>query len=161
WGIRKIPRKIYKRFSFYLLTLFLLPFIVILFGFGIVTYSNLPALIGVDIDEMRVIVRLLGWVLFYLVSVFTFSVMYKWIPAPRIKYSNAFKAALVSGLFFILFQYLYLETQVFVSRINDVYGVLAAIPLFLIWLNFSWQIIIYGAELTYSFENVDTYHIPE
>lgn len=161
WGIRKIPRKIYKRFSFYLLTLFLLPFIVILFGFGIVTYSNLPALIGVDIDEMRVIVRLLGWLLFYLVSVFTFSVMYKWIPAPRIKYSNAFKAALVSGLFFILFQYLYLETQVFVSRINDVYGVLAAIPLFLIWLNFSWQIIIYGAELTYSFENVDTYHIPE
>ncbi len=161
WGIRKIPRKIYKRFSFYLLTLFLLPFIVILFGFGIVYYSNLPSLIGVDLGNLRIIVRLLGWLIFYMISVFTFSVMYKWIPSPRINYFNAFKAALVSGLFFTLFQYLYLETQVFVSRVNDVYGVLAAIPLFLVWLNFSWQIIIYGAELTYSFENVDTYHIAE
>ena len=161
WGIRKIPRKMYKRFSFYLLTLFLLPFIVIVFSFGIVFYSNLPSLLGVDVGDVRVIVQLLGWLIFYLISVFTFSVMYKWIPVPKIKYINALKAALVSGFVFVLFQYIYLETQVFVSRLNDVYGVLAAIPLFLVWLNFSWQIIIYGAELTYSYENVDTYNIPE
>lgn len=161
WGIRKIPRKMYKRFSFYLLTLILLPFIVILFGFGIVYYSNLPSLIGVDLGDVRVIVELLGWLIIYIISVLTFSAMYKWIPVPKIKYINAFKSALVSGLFFVLFQYLYLETQVFVSRLNDVYGVLAAVPLFLVWLNFSWQIIIYGAELTYSYENVDNYHISE
>ena len=55
----------------------------------------------------------------------------------------------------------YLETQVFVARLNTVYGVLAAIPLFLIWLNFSWQIIIYGAELTYSFQNIKNYGLQE
>ena len=55
---------------------------------------------------------------------------------------------------FTVFQYLYLETQVFVSRINDVYGVIAAIPLFLIWMNYSWQIIIYGAQLTRSLQCV-------
>lgn len=37
--------------------------------------------------------------------------------------------------------------------------ILAAVPLFLIWLNFSWQIIIYGAQLTYSFQNVDKYNV--
>ena len=159
WGIRKIPRKMYKRFSFYLIAILLIPFIVIVFGIGIVYYTNLTNLIGLDLGDVKHLPEFLGWVATYVVSVFTFSMMYKWIPAAKIKYINALKAALVSGLVFVLFQYIYLETQVFVSRLNDVYGVLAAVPLFLIWLNFSWQIIIYGAELTYSYENIDTYQL--
>lgn len=161
WGIRKIPRKIYKRFSFYILVLILMPFIVLVFGIGIAYYTIFTRIIGIDLEDIKFLPELLGWLGTYALSVFTFSAMYKWIPAPKIKYRNAFKSALVSGLFFVLFQYFYLETQVFVSRLNDVYGVLAAIPLFLIWLNFSWQIIIYGAELTYSYENIDTYQITE
>jgi membrane protein len=47
------------------------------------------------------------------------------------------------------------------GRLNAVYGVLAAIPLFLIWMNFSWQIIIYGAELTRAFQEVDNISIPQ
>ena len=35
------------------------------------------------------------------------------------------------------------------------YGALAAIPLFMIWLNLGWTIILYGAELSYAFQNVD------
>lgn len=159
WGIRKIPRKMYKRFSFYLIAILLIPFIVIVFGIGIVYYTNLTNLIGLDLGDVKHLPEFLGWVATYVVSVFTFSMMYKWIPAAKIRYINALKAALVSGLVFVLFQYIYLETQVFVSRLNDVYGVLAAVPLFLIWLNFSWQIIIYGAELTYSYENIDTYQL--
>lgn len=161
WGIRKIPRKMYKRFSFYLIAILLIPFIVIVFGIGIVYYTNLTNLIGLDLGDVKHLPEFLGWVATYVVSVFTFSMMYKWIPAAKIRYVNAFKSALVSGLVFVLFQYIYLETQVFVSRLNDVYGVLAAVPLFLIWLNFSWQIIIYGAELTYSYENIDTYQITD
>lgn len=161
WGIRKIPRKMYKRFSFYLIAILLIPFIVLVFGIGIVYYTNLTNLIGLDLGDVKHLPEFLGWIATYVVSVFTFSMMYKWIPAAKIRYINALKAALVSGLVFVLFQYIYLETQVFVSRLNDVYGVLAAVPLFLIWLNFSWQIIIYGAELTYSYENIDTYQLSD
>ena len=53
------------------------------------------------------------------------------------------------------------SAQVLVYGKETVYGVIAAIPLFLIWLNFSWQIIIYGAQLSYSYENVHKYNIPE
>ncbi len=67
----------------------------------------------------------------------------------------------MSALVFVLYQNLYLEAQILVTRFNAVYGAIAAIPLFLIWINWSWQIIIYGAELTYGFQNVDSYHIPE
>lgn len=161
WGIRKIPRKIYKRFSYYLIVLILMPFIIIAFSFGIAFYTNLAGMLKFDFLELKFLPKFLGWIAGYAVSALTFSAMYKWIPSPKIRYKNCLKASLVSGLIFVIFQYLYLQTQVFVTRLNGVYGVMAAIPLFLIWLNFSWQIIIYGAVLTYSYENVDTYQISE
>ena len=157
WGIRKIPRKIYKRFGYYLLVLLLTPFLVVLFGAGIVLYTNFTKLAGLDLSQLRFLPKLLGYIGFYLVATLTLSAMYKFIPATEIKYKHAIKAAAVAAFVFVVFQYLYLETQVFVARLNTVYGVLAAIPLFLIWLNFSWQIIIYGAELTYSLQNVKNY----
>lgn len=161
WGILKIPRKIYKRFGFYFLVLFLSPFLVLIFGAGIAFYSNLPNLIGIDVSNLRFLPKILGWLGFIIIVTFTLSVMYKFIPAAEVKYKYALKAGLFAALVFALFQYLYLETQVFVARLNSVYGVMAAIPLFLIWLNFCWQIIIYGAELTYSYHNIDNYNIPD
>lgn len=161
WGILKIPRKIYKRFGFYFLVLFLSPFLVLIFGTGIAFYSNLPNLIGIDVSNLHFLPKILGWLVFIVIVAFTLSVMYKFIPAAPVRYRYALKAAFVAALVFALFQYLYLETQVFVARLNAVYGVMAAIPLFLIWLNFCWQIIIYGAELTYSYHNIDSYNIPD
>lgn len=159
WGILKIPRKIYKRFGFYFLVLLLAPFFVIIFGTGIVYAANLPNLFGLDIKEVRFIFKLLGYAVFFIILVFTLMLMYKLIPATYVDPRHAFRAALTAGAAFILFQHLYLHTQMFVGRLNQAYGILAAIPLFLIWLNFSWQIIIYGAQLTYSFQNIDQYNV--
>lgn len=162
WGIQKVPRKIYKRFSFYFLTILLLPFVLVIFGFGIVSYSNIFTLVGLDkISELRFLVKLLGWLTFYVVTVFTLSAMYKFIPAAEVKYSCALIAAIISGAIFMVFQYIYLQTQTFVTRLNGVYGAIAAIPLFLIWLNYSWQIIIYGAQLSFGLQNINTYNIPD
>ena len=161
WGIRKIPRKLYKRFGFYFLVLLLTPFITIIFSAGIAYYSNFSKFLGLDLSELRFLPKLLGYLGFYIIATLTLSVMYKFIPATEVKYRNAIRAAAIGGAVFVIFQYLYLETQVFVARLNTVYGVLAAIPLFLIWLNFSWQIIIYGAELTYSFQNIKNYGLQE
>lgn len=160
WGILRIPRKIYTRFGFYFLILFLSPFVVLLFGTGIAFYLNLPNLIGLDVSHLKFLPKILGWVGFYVFITFTLSAMYKFIPAVPIRYKYALKSALLTAVVFALFQYIYLETQVFVARLNAVYGVLAAVPLFLIWLNFCWQIIIYGAELTYSYHNIDSYNLP-
>ena len=163
WGIRRIPRKVYKRFSFYIGALILSPFVVMIFGLGIALYSNFTALIGihVHIKEISSLMKFLGWVVFYVFTVLIISVMYKYIPAVHVKYRNAFWSAVVSGLCFVMFQYLYLEVQVTVTRLNGVYGALAAIPLFLMWMNYSWQIVIYGAQLSYGLQNIDSYNIPE
>ena len=162
WGVEKVPRKLYKRFSFYLLTMLLLPFVLVIFGAGIVFYSDAFTLLGLDrISEIRFLPKLLGWLGFFIVTVLTLSAMYKFIPAVPVRYRNALIAALIAGLFFVAFQFLYLQTQMFVTRINGVYGTIAAVPLFLIWLNYSWQIVIYGSQLSFALQNIDTYNLPD
>lgn len=158
WGITKIPRKLYKRFGFYILVLILSPFLVILFGTGITFYSNITNLVGLDLSDLKILPKFLGYLGFYIITTFTLSAMYTFIPATRVKYRHALKSAAIAALVFIAFQYLYLETQVFVGRLSFAYGVIAAIPLFLTWLNFSWWIIIYGAELTYGYHNIEKYN---
>ena len=163
WGIRRIPRKLVKRFSFYFLILFLTPFIIVIFGAGIAIYSNITSLLGIHlhIKELSGLTTFFGWLVLYALTSLTFSAMYKFIPAVDVKYRHALVAAAVSGLAFVIFQWFYLNVQIYVTRLNAVYGALAAIPLFLMWLNYSWQIIIYGAQLSYGLQNIDSYQIPE
>lgn len=161
WGIRKIPRNVFTRVGFYVLVLVLTPFLILIFGTGIAYYTNITNLIGLDLSDLRFLPRLLGYTGFYFVSALTLSVMYKFIPAAKVKYRYALKSALITAVFFVIFQYLYLETQMFVGRLGSVYGVIAAIPLFLVWLNLSWQIIMLGAELCYGYHNVDRYKVLE
>ena len=83
------------------------------------------------------------------------------LPIYPVKYKFALKAAILSGVAFTILQYLYLETQVFVTRLNAIYGAVAAIPLFMFWLNFGWFIILFGSELSYAFEHIDDYNIKD
>lgn len=158
WKVHK-SRNFFKRFSFYVLILFISPFVIMLFFSGSIIYSNLLESIGLDIKSMEPFSSVLGWVIFYIIATLTFSAMYKFIPNARVMYSNALRAAAVAGLVFTLLQYLYLGTQIFVTRLNMVYGAVAAIPLFMFWMNFGWFIILFGAELSYAYQNVDNYNI--
>ena len=132
------------------------PFVVILFFSGSVVYSHLLDLLVpsslVFYDKVR---SLMSWLMFAGVSILLITAMYKFIPATKVRFKYAFKAAVISGLAFSVVQYLYLETQMMVAKTSAVYGVLAALPLFMVWLNMGWTIILYGAELSYSFQNVD------
>lgn len=160
WRVRK-SRNFFKRLSFYLLILFLSPFIIMLFFSGSIVYTNALRGIGLDVAYFDTIASVLAWILFYIVAALTFSAMYKFIPNYRVRYSHAFRAAMISGFAFAILQYLYLETQVFVTRLNMVYGAVAAIPLFMFWMNFGWFIILFGAELSYAFQNVDNYNLDD
>lgn len=155
WGIRKIPRKIYKRFGFYVLLLFLIPLLVIVFVGGIAMVSNLTSYIGLDFAGLTGLYKFVSWLALTAIATLTLYLMYKFIPAIEVRRLYAFKAALFSAIIFMGFQFLYLKTQIFFTRMDMVYGALAAIPLFLMWLNISWQIIMYGAQLSYSYHHVD------
>ena len=56
-------------------------------------------------------------------------------------------------------QYGYIYLQVFLSSYNVIYGSLAAIPLFLLWLQISWAIVVFGALLCYTNQNLHHYDL--
>ena len=117
--------------------------------------------LGLDLETFTVFKTILGWVLFGAVATLTFSAMYKFIPNADVDYSNALRAAIFSGIAFTIMQYVYLETQVMVTRLNGIFGAFAAVPLFMIWINVGWFIILIGGELSYAFQHVDNYNIED
>ena len=136
--------------------LILSPFVIVLFFTGSVVYSTvLDYIVPSGMFFSEHLKSFLSWALFAGASVLILTMMYKYIPAARVRTRHAFKAALIAGIGFTAVQYLYLETQVMVAKQSAIYGFLAALPLFMIWLNLGWTIVLYGAELSYSFQNVN------
>ena len=132
------------------------PFVVLIFFSGSVVYSHVLDLIfPSNLYVLQHLRSLMYWAIFMGAIVLVLWLMYKYIPGCKVHSRYAFKAAIIAGIIFTAVQYLYLETQVMVAKQSAVYGVVAAIPLFMIWLNMGWTIILYGAELSYAFQNVD------
>ena len=160
WRVRK-SRSIFKRLSFILALVILSPFVVMVFFAGSFVYSNALEYLGLDIAGLTAFKTLLTWLLFAVVASLVFSAMYKFIPNAQVRYGSALRASVPAALAFTLVQYLYLETQVFVTRLSAIFGAFAAVPLFMVWINIGWFIILIGAELSYAFQNVDSYNIED
>ena len=155
WKVRK-ERSFFKMMGIVLGITILSPFVVMIFFSGSVVYSHVLDLIFPSkLFFSEHLKSLLSWASFAGISILVMSAMYKYIPGTKVRYRHALKAAVLSGLVFTAVQYLYLETQVMVAKQSAVYGVLAALPLFMVWLNLGWTIVLYGAELSYAFQNVD------
>ena len=160
WKVQK-PRNLFKRLSIIIAMMVVAPFIVMVFFSGSILYSHALSSIGLDVVEFGFFKNILTWVLVGVVAMFTFSVMYKFIPNADVKYKEALRAAFIAAIPFAAVQYTYLETQVFVTRLNSIYGAFAAVPLFMVWINMGWFIILIGAELSYAFQHVDSYNIED
>ena len=160
WRVRR-SRNIFKRLSFILALVILSPFVVMVFFAGSFVYSNALEYLGLDIAGFTAFKTMLTWLLFAVVASLVFSAMYKFIPNAHVMYGSAFRASVPAALAFTLVQYLYLETQVFVTRLSAIFGAFAAVPLFMVWINIGWFIILIGAELAYAFQNVDSYNIED
>jgi membrane protein len=85
--------------------------------------------------------------------VFTF--FYMFIPNKNVDIRAALAGGIIAGTFFQLAQMAYVQFQVGVSTYNAIYGSFAAIPLFLLWLKASWTIVLFGAEISFVWENYD------
>lgn len=150
-------RRFSQRALYYIALLLLTPFVVIIFMTFALIYTDALNSIGVHLNNYIPITSLFTWITAYAFVVGVLTVMYKFIPNTKVKLGAAFNSALVLAFAFIFVQYLYLETQLMVTGVNAVYGVFAAIPLFMIWMNISWNLILFGVELSYAYQNVDSY----
>lgn len=160
WKVRK-ARNIFKRITFVIAMLILSPFVVMLFFTGSFIYSHALEYIGIDPEALGIFKTILAWAIFGAVATFTLSAMYKFLPNSKVDYGSALRASIPAAIAFTTVQYLYLETQVFVTRLSAVYGAFAAVPLFMVWINIGWYIILIGAEISFAFQHVDSYNIED
>ncbi len=152
WKVKTPERSFWKSLGVDLVILFLSPFVILIFFSGSVVYSHVLDLVPNWLGISEIIKSFLGWAVFCAVSVMIMSVMFKFIPAVQVKYRHALKSAVMSGIAFTILQYMYLETQVMVMRVNAVYGALSIIPLFMVWLRTGWLIVLLGAQFSCSFQ---------
>lgn len=158
-GIWKVGerRRPTTRFLVYWLLLTLGPILV---AAGLAATSYFLSLPAVDTVEgwLGLRRRLLPLVPF-LISAFGLSLLYILVPNCRVPRRNAIIGAVVAAVLFESAKFgfgLYVKT---VPTYEAIYGALAVLPVFLIWIYLSWIVVLLGAQLTYSlstFRTTDT-----
>ena len=111
------------------------------------------ALLGVFSPLIVLLLELLPFALLW--GLFTF--IYLFMPNTKVRFSSGLLGGIVAGTLFQAVQWGYITFQIGAAKYNAIYGSFAALPLFLIWLQLSWLIILYGAELSFAHHSVDTY----
>lgn len=90
----------------------------------------------------------------FIITILAFTALYLLLPNTKVRFLNGFLAAVFAGTAFQIFQLIYINGQIWVSKYNAIYGSFAALPLLLLWLQLSWLICLFGAELSYASQNV-------
>ena len=159
WEINR-PRSWVRKFTDYLALMVISPAIVILSSSAtvfittkITQLANKIALLGMISPliflSFKLIPYLLIWVLF--------TVLYILMPNTKVNFKAAVAAGIVAGTIYQIVQWAYISFQIGAARYGAIYGSFAALPLFLMWVQISWWIVLFGAELSFANQNVDTY----
>ena len=155
WWVNE-SRPMIRKFADYIALLFVAPFVLIFSGSATIFVATQLT----DFLENSVI-PFHSFITFALKYVpFTsiwllFIFFYIFIPNTRVNIKTAAAGGIIAGSLYQAGQILYLKLQVGVSHYNAIYGSFAALPLFIIWLQISWIILLIGAEISFAFENAN------
>lgn len=92
-----------------------------------------------------------------LLMVGLFSMTFIFMPNHKISHAAGIIAGVVTGILYHLIQWLYLSLQIGVSSYNAIYGSFAALPLFVIWVQIGWMIVLFGCEVAFYIQNYESY----
>ncbi|MBE6390793.1 MAG: YihY/virulence factor BrkB family protein [Lentisphaerae bacterium] len=106
--------------------------------------------------DSALLTRMLAYLTSVILICLLFAVIYRLVPNTRVYVKSAIFAGLVAGIAFVLLQDGFLLLQKKVFSYNRLYGGFAALPLFLVWMNWSWQIVLFGAEISFVSQNLDS-----
>jgi len=159
FGVKK-PRTWPRKLSDYLFFVFISPIVF-------VVASSITVLFTSEITVLVTRLEIWGWVgglIFVCLKILPFSLIwalftftYLFMPNTKVKFSSALLGGIIGGTLFQLIQWMFIVFQIGISRYGAIYGSLAALPFLLFWLKTSWLIVLYGAEIAFAHQFVDTY----
>jgi len=159
WEV-KIPRTYGRKFSDYLSIMLISPLLFILSSSvtvyittQIAVITQKVALIGVFSPVIFFMMKFIPYGLIWILFIF----MYILMPNTKVNLSSGVIAGVIAGTIYQIAQWAYITFQVGMARHNAIYGSFAALPLFLIWIQLSWMIVLFGAEISFAYQYVDTY----
>lgn len=144
---RSIPRKVSDYFSI----MFLAPVLLIISNSATLYISNAVPML---ISKIPLLNHSIGLVIFaFKILPFSlvwlgFAIIYMIMPNTKVTFKSAIIGGIIAGIIFQLVQWVYIRFQVGVASYNAIYGSFAALPLFLIWLQLSWFIVLLGASVS-------------
>lgn len=156
WGI-KTPRSFGRKISDYLSLFLICPIIL-------VTSSSITVVLNTQLFALASKVHLSGTVSYIFLKLapmatlwLLFTMLYMFLPNTKVKIFAGLLGGILGGTLFQLVQSTYMKFQIATSSYNAIYGSFAALPLFLVWLQISWLIFLFGAEISFAVQNFDTY----
>lgn len=87
-----------------------------------------------------------------LLNIALFTLVYRILPNTKVNIVGASFGALFTALLFEVLGQIYLTFQIGVSNYNAIYGGFAALPLFLVWVQTTWLVVLLGAEIGAAFQ---------
>ena len=157
WQVNN-SRPILRSFANYLAMFFLFPIIIVV-STGLSVFMETMA---DSMDNLAVlgpfIHKLLQYSPYMLMSLF-FIVLYVYMPNTEVRFSCAIIPGILAGIAMQVLQVVYIHSQIWVTGYNAIYGSFAALPLFMLWIQISWTICLFGAQLTYTNQNLNRFGI--
>lgn len=148
WQV-KTSRNIYRRAVDYISVFFLLPIVIVITSGLQIFLSG----IGNFLPEFTFVshgIELLVQLSPYALASVAFILLYKMMPNTEVHWRATIVPGLLAGAAFQGLQWFYINSQMWISGYNAIYGSFAAIPLFMLWIQLSWTVCLFGAQLSYS-----------
>ncbi len=163
WGV-KTGRTMGRKFADYLSTMMICPVLLII-------ASSVTVLLNTHVSGLLERLSVLGYladVLIWLLKLLPYGVIwlvftfiYMFMPNTKVELKSALWGGILAGTIYQLVQLTYITFQIGVSNYGAIYGSFAALPLFLVWLQLSWLIVLLGAEISFAHQNVGTYEFEQ
>ncbi len=159
WQISS-SRPWYRKFTDYLTIMIFAPVLLIL-------SSSITVFISTELTEFMSKAPILAFfkpVISFLIKFAPFlltwtilTLLFIIMPNTKVKFMPAMISGIIAGTLLKALQWLYLDLQFGITKLSAIYGGLAAIPLFIIFLQTTWIIILIGAELSFANQNISRY----
>lgn len=156
WQVKR-QRSIFRTVTDYIALLFLIPVVIVISsGLSIwVTALNHQLHDVVVIGPaMELIIELSPYVLLST----AFTALYTFMPNTKVRLRSAIVPGIIAGVSMQLFQLVYINSQIWISNYNAIYGSFAVLPFFLLWMQTSWIICLVGAEISFCRQNAEDFY---